>query len=67
MNGTHDLRSVRWRKSSYSNADGGSCVEIADGVPGIVPVRDSKTPVGPVLLISPDAWTAFIRHTPVRA
>ncbi|MBZ6473446.1 DUF397 domain-containing protein [Streptomyces griseocarneus] len=25
-----DLSSVRWRKSSYSNSDGGDCVEVAE-------------------------------------
>ncbi|MFE6104611.1 DUF397 domain-containing protein [Streptomyces laurentii] len=25
-----DLRHVTWRKSSYSNADGGNCVEVSD-------------------------------------
>nr|WP_078849448.1 DUF397 domain-containing protein [Streptomyces sp. NRRL F-5126] len=27
---------------SYSGGDGGACLEVADGVPGFVPVRDSK-------------------------
>ncbi|MGW3117404.1 DUF397 domain-containing protein [Streptomyces sp. NPDC001107] len=62
MNRTYDLRSARWRKSSYSNGDGGACVEVADGLPGIVPVRDSKVQEGPVLLVSAGAWTAFIRN-----
>jgi hypothetical protein len=61
MNRPHDLHSARWRKSSYSNADGGECVEVADSIPGLVPVRDSKTPRGPVLLLSTDAWTAFVQ------
>lgn len=61
MTSTHDLRSARWRKSSYSNADGGSCVEVADGLPGIVPVRDSKVQEGPIVLVSAGAWAAFIR------
>jgi len=51
---------ARWRKSTYSDGNGGSCVEVADGVPGVVPVRDSKVPVGPVLLIGTLAWTEFI-------
>ncbi|MGP4086107.1 DUF397 domain-containing protein [Streptomyces sp. KR55] len=51
---------ARWRKSTYSNGEGGSCVEVADGVPGVVPVRDSKVPHGPVVVIGPAAWTAFI-------
>jgi hypothetical protein len=49
-----------WRKSSYSNQDGGNCVEVADNLPGIVPVRDSKNPDGPVIRFSPGAWSALI-------
>ncbi|GHI08196.1 toxin [Streptomyces cellostaticus] len=49
-----------WRKSSYSNGSGGDCVEVADGIPALVPVRDSKVPGGPVLLLAPTAWTPFI-------
>ncbi|MFD3922408.1 DUF397 domain-containing protein [Streptomyces sp. NPDC058595] len=56
-----DLRTARWRKSSYSNSDGGNCVEVADGYPGVIPVRDSKTPTGPVLLLTPSAWSDFVR------
>ncbi|MFJ9416934.1 DUF397 domain-containing protein [Streptomyces sp. NPDC101227] len=25
-----DLRSATWRKSSYSNSDGGNCIEVSD-------------------------------------
>ncbi|MEU2248483.1 DUF397 domain-containing protein [Streptomyces sp. NPDC019224] len=49
-----------WRKSSYSNADGGDCVEVADGHPGLVPVRDSKRPEGPALVVDAAAWAPFI-------
>ncbi|MFD5895195.1 DUF397 domain-containing protein [Streptomyces sp. NPDC060366] len=56
-----DLSTAQWRKSSYSNGDGGQCVEVAPGHPGVVPVRDSKTPTGPVLLLTPTAWAAFVR------
>ncbi|MFE4060962.1 DUF397 domain-containing protein, partial [Streptomyces sp. NPDC059096] len=38
-----------WRSSSFSQSNGGECVEIADGIPHTVPVRDSKTPEGPHL------------------
>ena len=48
-----------WRKSSYSGTNGGDCVEVADGFPRLVPVRDSKNP-GPALIVSADAWTAFV-------
>jgi hypothetical protein len=60
MNTGRDLPSLHWRKSSYSNAEGGSCVEVADGRPGVVPVRDSKNPGGPVIIVAVDAWRAFV-------
>ncbi|MFD5318087.1 DUF397 domain-containing protein [Streptomyces sp. NPDC127098] len=41
--------------------EGGSCVEVGDGVPGVMPVRDSKVPHGPVLVIPAAAWAAFVR------
>ncbi|GLV98340.1 DUF397 domain-containing protein [Streptomyces lavendulae] len=56
----NDLASASWRKSSYSNGTGGECVEVADGVTGLVPVRDSKVPGGPVLLLSAAAWAPFV-------
>ncbi|WP_329299546.1 DUF397 domain-containing protein [Streptomyces sp. NBC_00659] len=56
----YDLSLPQWRKSTYSDDNGGSCLEVADGVPGVVPVRDSKLPDGPVLLIGADAWAAFV-------
>ncbi|MCX5212078.1 DUF397 domain-containing protein [Kitasatospora sp. NBC_00240] len=49
----------QWRKSSYSNNDGGTCIEVDDAHPGAV--RDSKDPEGPRLRFSRDAWTAFVR------
>ncbi|MFJ5014396.1 DUF397 domain-containing protein [Streptomyces griseoluteus] len=62
----YDLTNALWRKSSYSGGSGGeSCVEVADEVPGAVPVRDSKVEDSPVLLLSASAWADFldaIRH-----
>ncbi|WP_438486054.1 DUF397 domain-containing protein [Streptomyces sp. S186] len=55
-----DLSAAEWRKSSYSNKEGGNCVEVADGRPGVVPVRDSKDPEGPVLVFRARVWDAFI-------
>ena len=49
-----------WRSSSYSGNIGGECLEAADRHPGVVPVRDSKHPTGPVLLIGGAAWQAFV-------
>ncbi|MFH0245445.1 DUF397 domain-containing protein [Streptomyces sp. HK10] len=33
---------------------------MADGFPGIVPVRDSKAPHGPVLAFPSASWAPFI-------
>ncbi|MEU8619829.1 DUF397 domain-containing protein [Streptomyces sp. NPDC048623] len=57
---SYDFTGAAWRKSSYSNGEGGSCVEVLDNVPGVVPVRDSKNPTGPALLVPPAAWAAFV-------
>ncbi|RKS79496.1 uncharacterized protein DUF397 [Actinomadura pelletieri DSM 43383] len=46
-----DLSNVTWRKSIRSTSTGGNCVELAD-VAGVVAVRDSKDPDGPVLLLT---------------
>ncbi|MFJ6621376.1 DUF397 domain-containing protein [Kitasatospora sp. NPDC091335] len=48
-----------WRKSTYSNGQG-DCVEIADGLVDMVPVRDGKDPQGPALAFTPDAWRSFV-------
>ena len=54
-----DLTRAQWRKSSYSNGNGGACVEVAQNLPGAVAVRDSKDPDGPKLAFAPDEWRAF--------
>ncbi|MFF8918804.1 DUF397 domain-containing protein [Streptomyces sp. NPDC015032] len=60
MKRTPDLSTAAWRKSSFSDGGGTNCVEVADNYPGLVPVRDSKTPTGPALVITATAWTAFV-------
>ncbi|MFR9674428.1 DUF397 domain-containing protein [Streptomyces sp. TR06-5] len=35
-------------------------MEVADGLPGVVPVRDSKRPRGPVLVLPAASWSAFV-------
>ncbi|WP_431991160.1 DUF397 domain-containing protein [Streptomyces albogriseolus] len=58
----YDLSEARWRKSTYSDGNGGNCVEVASGLPGAVPVRDSKAgTAGPVIVVGSAAWTEFIR------
>jgi hypothetical protein len=58
---TPDLSGARWRSSTYSGGNN-ECVEVADNLPHIVPVRDSKRPTGPVLAFSHDAWAVFLDH-----
>ena len=55
-----DLSAAVWRRSSYSNGEGGNCIEVAYGVPRMVPVRDSKDPEGPALLFPARSWAAFV-------
>ncbi|SCL38948.1 protein of unknown function [Micromonospora pallida] len=61
-----DLTGARWRKSSKSGGNGGDCVEVADNLPGLVGVRDSKDPTGPALTFSPAAWRAFVTQVAER-
>ncbi|MGV9263186.1 Scr1 family TA system antitoxin-like transcriptional regulator [Kitasatospora sp. NPDC003701] len=52
-----------WKTSTYSQGDGGECVEVAANVAateGVVPVRDSKDRQGPVLEPTTAAWAAFL-------
>jgi hypothetical protein len=55
-----DLSAASWRKSSYSNPDGGECIEISDGFAPFVPVRDSKNLHGPILAFAADGWSSFV-------
>ncbi|GAA2250237.1 MULTISPECIES: DUF397 domain-containing protein [Kitasatospora] len=56
------IDSATWEKSSYSGSNGGQCVEFSRALAtsGLVPVRDSKNPDGPVLVFPTDAWSAFV-------
>jgi len=51
---------LNWRKATYSTTNGGGCVEVATNLPGVVAVRDSKDPAGPVLEFTAEEWLAFI-------
>ncbi|MEV0279635.1 DUF397 domain-containing protein [Streptomyces sp. NPDC050610] len=51
-----------WFRSSYSS-NGGNCIEIATNLADThraVPIRDSKNPHGPVVTVTPAAWSAFV-------
>lgn len=59
---TTESPSPGWYKSSYSD-NGGACVEVAANLAasrGVVPVRDSKDPSGPVLDFTADAFASFV-------
>ncbi|KAA6221370.1 DUF397 domain-containing protein [Streptomyces albofaciens JCM 4342] len=54
---------TRWVKSSHSNPDGGNCLEWSPttGIStGVLPVRDSKNPQGPILTFPTPSFTEFI-------
>ncbi|MBQ0891815.1 DUF397 domain-containing protein [Micromonospora sp. U56] len=53
-----------WRTSSRSTDSGGNCVEVADNLPGVVLVRDSKDRSGATLSFAPGAWRSFVAQTP---
>ncbi|WP_327030505.1 DUF397 domain-containing protein [Micromonospora sp. NBC_01740] len=55
-----ELTGARWRKSTRSGNGGASCVEVADNLPGVVLVRDSKDRSGPALSFDPAAWSRFV-------
>jgi hypothetical protein len=55
-----DFSDALWRKSSYSNGQA-NCVETAavGQDSRLVAIRDSKAPVGPVLVFPPSTWRRF--------
>lgn len=54
-----DLSQAQWHKSTRSGSTG-DCVEVAENLPGVIAVRDSKNPAGPALIFTPAEWAAFI-------
>lgn len=59
-NAAESLRDASWFTSSYSNNQGGECVECASLTGGAVAVRDSKNPDGPAFVFGRDAWLSFV-------
>ncbi|MFG2781277.1 DUF397 domain-containing protein [Streptomyces prunicolor] len=49
---------LSFTKSSYSTP-ANECLEVAHNIPGTVAIRDSKTPNGPLLRLTPTSWTKF--------
>ncbi|MGC0414962.1 DUF397 domain-containing protein [Embleya sp. AB8] len=59
MRTAHRAKAVRWRKSSYSNGQGGNCVQEATSF-AVVPVRDAKEPNVGCIAFAPASWSALI-------
>jgi hypothetical protein len=55
-----DLSRAVWHKSTFSNGNGGNCVETCTLPDGGRAVRHSKHPDGPKLIFAPAEWQAFI-------
>ncbi|MFI5718029.1 DUF397 domain-containing protein [Nocardia sp. NPDC051750] len=54
----NDLSNAQWFKSSHSGS-GGDCVEAAWLDTGLVGIRDSTNPIGPILMFTSAEWAAF--------
>ncbi|KAA2258041.1 DUF397 domain-containing protein [Solihabitans fulvus] len=54
------MNTTTWRKSSRSGQGANNCVEVAH-LPGVVAVRDSKNPSGPILRFDEAALIHFLR------
>ncbi|MFF4949974.1 DUF397 domain-containing protein [Streptomyces chattanoogensis] len=58
-----DLSTAEWAKSSYSDANGGECLEFTRDLTeahGLIPIRDSKNPDGPALVFPAAHWSSFV-------
>ncbi|MEU1751799.1 DUF397 domain-containing protein [Micromonospora matsumotoense] len=54
------MTSAQWRKSTKSGNNGGDCIEVADNLPGVVLVRDTKDRDGGTLTLTRGAWRGFV-------
>lgn len=55
-----DDTALAWRKSTFSNDNGGGCVEFAQLPDGGVAIRDTKDRTRPALHYTAAEWTAFL-------
>jgi Domain of unknown function (DUF397) len=59
-----DLSQATWRKARSSSFNGG-CVEVAANLPGVVAVRDSKSPEGGAHIVGRRAFALFLADAKV--
>ncbi|RBJ08502.1 DUF397 domain-containing protein [Micromonospora provocatoris] len=55
-----NVNGATWRTATRSGTSGGDCVEVADNLPGVVLVRDSKNRDGGTIHVTPSSWQAFV-------
>jgi hypothetical protein len=53
------MEQAKWIRSTFSFSNG-NCVEVAELPDGMIAIRDSKQPDGPVLKFTAAEWRAFI-------
>lgn len=58
---TPNLANAKWRKSSYSGGNGGSCVEVAVLDDHTVAVRNSNHPDAGTIIFTPAEIDAFLK------
>jgi Domain of unknown function (DUF397) len=54
---------LAWFKSSYSDSQGGACLEVAHSHDRTIHIRDSKLGArSPRFVVPADAWTVFLAY-----
>lgn len=56
-----NLAHAKWRKSSYSGGNGGSCVEVAELDDDTIAVRNSNHPAAGTVVFTPAEVDAFLK------
>ncbi|WP_204035367.1 DUF397 domain-containing protein [Micromonospora qiuiae] len=60
LDGPLTLTGATWRKSTRSGSS--ECAEVADNLPGVIGVRDSKDTAGPTLAFTRPVWRSIIAY-----
>lgn len=56
----HDHPPLSWRKSSRSQGEANTCVELTSDIDHVIVVRDSKDPEGPRLIFGRAAFRGLV-------
>jgi hypothetical protein len=63
LDGGPRLRELGWRKATHSTGNG-ACVEVASAA-GVVAVRDSTDPAGPIVFWGPSGWRRLVAEVKI--